>query len=409
MELKVKLQTPHESQSFILDNANRFNHLRCGRRFGKTSLIEELCLVALDGFPVGIWFPTYKDLSEVWKSVNAAYRDVIRSKNEQIKQIELITGGIIDFWSMDDPDSGQGRKYKRAIIDEGAKAKKLYKAWEETIRPTLTDLIGDAFILSRPKGYNNGFYKLEEKHRKFSNWSFFHYTTYDNPFISKDEIEEAKLQIDDVTFQQEYMAEYVDASAMPFLYSFDRNKHVGECYLDEDLDVRLSFDFNIDPFTVTVYQKPEKNSVRVVDFIRLPNSDIYQMCDQIKAKFPNHFIVVTGDASGGNRTGMVRGKSSYWYIIKTELNLRDAQIRKRGKNIGLIESRVLCNSALQHKDILITPKHTELIRDCAFANVDEEGILIKDRQDNKNDFLDGFRYLLDIEFPELIRNPKNIR
>jgi len=62
MELKVKLQTPHESQSFILDNANRFNHLRCGRRFGKTSLIEELCLVALDGFPVGIWFPTYKDL-----------------------------------------------------------------------------------------------------------------------------------------------------------------------------------------------------------------------------------------------------------------------------------------------------------------------------------------------------------
>ena len=152
-----------------------------------------------------MWFPTYKDLSEVWKAVKHTYRHVVKRKDEQIKQLDLITGGVIDFWSMDDPDSGQGRFYKRVIIDEAAKAKKLYQAWEETIRPTLTDLIGDAWILSRPKGYNNGFYRLEEKHRKFDNWAFHHFTTYDNPFMQPDEIEEAKSQIDDVTFQQEYI------------------------------------------------------------------------------------------------------------------------------------------------------------------------------------------------------------
>jgi len=406
MEVEVVLEEPHKGQKIILDNCKRFNHLRCGRRFGKTSLIEELSSIALDGYPVGIWFPTYKDLSEVWKSIKIVYKDVISRKDEQLKQIDLVTGGVIDFWSMDDPDSGQGRKYKRVIIDEAAKAKKLYQAWEETIRPTLTDLIGDAWILSRPKGHNNGFYKLEEKHKSFDNWAFFHFTTYDNPFISVDEIEEAKKQLDVITFDQEYMAEYVDSTELPFLYSFDESKHIKKVDVDLKQTIKLSFDFNIDPFTVTVYQTPDKKTINVVDFIRLGDSDIYNVCDAIKAKYPNNFLVVTGDASGKNRTGTARGKTSYWKIIKNELSLSNPQIRIRAMNLGLIESRVLCNSALQHRNISIDPKHKELIRDCKFAKVNDHGILIKDRQFNKNDWMDGFRYLIDAEWPDLIYNPK---
>lgn len=180
VNIDFALPTLHPKQDYIIRNAKRFNHLRCGRRFGKTTLIEELSSVSLDGYPVGIWFPTYKDLSEVWKDLKKLYISIISRKDEQLKQIELVTGGLIDFWSMEDPDSGQGRKYKRAIIDEAAKAPKLYQAWENTIRPTLTDYQGDAFILSRPKGKNNGFFKIEEKHRKFENWAFFHFTSYDN-------------------------------------------------------------------------------------------------------------------------------------------------------------------------------------------------------------------------------------
>lgn len=406
-ERTLRLQTPHTEQTDILDNHRRFNHLRCGRRFGKTALIEELSSIAIDNKIVGIWFPTYKDLSEVWKAVKNTFREVIQHKNEQLNQITLITGGVIDFWSMSEPDSGQGRKYHRAIIDEAAKAGKLYQAWEETIRPTLTDYVGDAWIMSRPKGYNNGFYRLEDKHKKFDNWAFFHKTTYDNPFILDSEIEEAKSQLDSMTFEQEYMAEYVDANSKPFLYSFDREKHVlkTDIAIDHSYDVRLSFDFNIDPFCVTVYQRIG-NSIRFLDKIRLSDSDIYQVCDHIKAMFPSDFLIVTGDASGKNRTGTTRGKDSYWRIIKRELNLKDAQIRLRGKNLGLIESRVLCNSALQHRDITINPSHVELVKDCVHAGVNDEGVLIKDRNDNKNDFLDGFRYALDVEFPELTRNPK---
>lgn len=234
----------------------------------------------------------------------------------------------------------------------------------------------------------------------------------DNPHLDSDYklLLESYKQTNDLYYQVYCLGNWgvVDTSGK-FLYAFNAENHVKACTLDESLSVKLAFDFNIDPFTVSVYQTPDKNTIRVFDKIRLNNSDIYQVCDHIKAKYPNHFFIVTGDASGNNRTGTTRGKTSYWYIIKTELGLKDAQIRLRGKNLGLIESRVLCNSALQHKDINIDPSCTDLISDCKYAKVDDQGILVKDRKDSKNDFLDGFRYALDIEFPELIRNPKNIR
>jgi hypothetical protein len=408
VEVDLTLQELHPKQKFIIDTAKRFNHLRCGRRFGKTTLIDELSSIALDGWPVGIWFPTYKDLSEVWKEIKKTYAPVILRKDEQLKQIELVTDGLIDFWSMEDPDSGQGRKYKRAIIDEGAKAAKLYQAWENTIRPTLTDYIGDAFILSRPKGKTNGFYKLEEKHKQFDNWAFFHFTTYDNPFIDPNEIEDAKKQLDDVTFRQEYMAEYVDANDKPFLYSFIEKKHVIDSYEpNPHLPLLISYDFNKDPMTALVSQSPDFRSLTIFDELRLNNGSTPELCEVIKAKYVGFLgnIVITGDATGQNRTPMLRGSINHYILIKKALGIRDHQFRVRKQNISHINSRVLCNSVIQNANFRITKNCKETISDCVNASVDEEGKLIKTQEQGRH-FFDNVRYLIDATFPDFIQNPK---
>ena len=191
-----------------------------------------------------------------------------------------------------------------------------------------------------------------------------------------------------------------------FLYSFDADKHVKPCEYNPALPVRLSFDFNIEPFVCTLYQIPSPDTVHVFDQLILNDSDIYQVTDQLKARYPNVFFQVTGDVSGGNRVGAVRGKTSYWLAIKSELHLTSAQIRLRSQNIGLIESRVLCNSVLIHKNIYISPKLTNLINDCKYAKVDDTGMLVKDRNKNKNDSLDTFRYIMDCEFPNIIKHTK---
>jgi phage terminase large subunit len=239
------------------------------------------------------------------------------------------------------------------------------------------------------------------------------HTTYkDNLFLDEDYIETLNsLKHTNSLYYQIYcLGEWgvVDTSNK-FMYSFKQDKHVKARTFNPELSVKLSFDFNLEPFAVVVYQTPDKDTINVIDKVRLNNSDIYHVCDFIKAKYPNHFFIVTGDSSGKNRTGTARGKTSYWYIIRQELQLKDAQIRLRSRNLGLIESRVLCNSALQHKNVNIDPEMTELINDCKYAIVDDQGILVKDRKKNANDFLDCFRYAIDIEWPELIRSPKNLK
>jgi hypothetical protein len=51
---------------------------------------------------------------------------------------------VIEFWSLDSPDSGRGRKYAVVVVDEAAMIPELEAAWQQSIRPTLTDLQGSA-------------------------------------------------------------------------------------------------------------------------------------------------------------------------------------------------------------------------------------------------------------------------
>jgi hypothetical protein len=405
------LPTLHPAQKHIFENAKRFNHLRCGRRFGKTTLIEELSSISLDGHRVGVWFPTYKDLSEVWKDLKKTYGPIIRRQNEQLKQIELVTSGLIDFWSMEEPDSGQGRKYHRAIIDEAAKAPKLYQAWENTIRPTLTDYQGDAYILSRPKGKNNGFYMIEEKHRQFENWAFFHFTTYDNPHISKDEIQEAKLQLDDINFRQEYLAEYVDANDRPFLYAFSENKHVIDDYNpNPHLPIILSWDFNREPMTCLVAQQIDLWTVYAFAEIDLSDGSTPEVCDIVTSEYQPwmYNIEVTGDATGRNRSALTVGNLNHYRIMKDRFSLTDDQIRVPTQNLALSDSRVLCNSVLKNANFYITKACRKTIKDMQMAMVDDEGDLIKNPTYPCHK-LDSARYLIAECYKDFIKSPQKYR
>ena len=149
----MTLPAPHVGQMMILKRVRRFNVIACGRRWGKTTLgIHRLAGPALEGKPVGWFAPNYKYLTEAWRDFNRAFKPVIKTSNASEKRMELITGGSVDFWTLEDPDSGRSRKYQRVAVDEAAKARHLEQAWNEAIRPTLTDLRGDADFYSTPKG-----------------------------------------------------------------------------------------------------------------------------------------------------------------------------------------------------------------------------------------------------------------
>jgi hypothetical protein len=211
--VKLTLARLHPHQLTIKQNLRRFNVLDCGRRFGKNILDKDLAIEPmLAGYPVGWFEPTYKSLSEIWREIRSTLYPVTQDKSEQEKRIALITGGALEMWSLEDPDAGRGRKYKRVIVNEAATVKKLEYSWTNVIRATLADMKGDAVFSGTPKGLNY-FYSLYQLGESDPDWARFQFSTRANPYIDPDEIEAMRRMLPERVFQQEIMAEFVEDGA----------------------------------------------------------------------------------------------------------------------------------------------------------------------------------------------------
>lgn len=224
MKKEIVLPKLHINQKKVLQESKRFNVLDCGRRWGKTVFsVNLLSETAIEGHPAGYFAPTYKLLEGTFKETIKALEPIVSRKHDN-QFIELITGGIIEFWSLDNQNAGRSRKYKRAVVDEAAFVKELWEAWNNSIRPTLTDLIGDGWIMSTPRG-KNGFYKLYAKGASGEkNWMSWQMPTHTNPYIDKNELEDAKRELPEAAYNQEYLALFSDNAANPFGIDFIRKQ-----------------------------------------------------------------------------------------------------------------------------------------------------------------------------------------
>lgn len=202
---------PHPAQQQILNEARRFNVCTCGRRAGKTSLFINCAAdCAIRGYPVGWFAPTYKILDDAWYRLRDALAPYTLHKDESKYRLDLVGGGSIECWSLNNnPDAGRSRAYKRVIVDEAAMVPQLETVWTQAIQPTLTDLIGDAWFGSTPRG--PGYYKtLHDRGQDplFADWASWQLPTVSNPYINADEIERVKGELPAIVFDQEYLARF---------------------------------------------------------------------------------------------------------------------------------------------------------------------------------------------------------
>jgi len=202
----------HPAQATIHQNLNRFNVLDCGRRFGKDVIQRNYaCEGLLAGEPIAWYEPTYKSLTENWAWFTDTLATVTKDKSEVDKRIELPTGGFIEMWSLQDKDASRGRHYKRAIVNEAAMVPHLEYSWNNVIRITLADLMGGAMFGSTPHGLNH-FWHLYRfgQDPEIKEWSSWKYSTWDNPYIPRQEIQAIKDSLPELTYRQEVMAEFID-------------------------------------------------------------------------------------------------------------------------------------------------------------------------------------------------------
>lgn len=187
----------------------------------------------------------------------------------------------------------------------------------------------------------------------------------------------------------------VEDKSNKFAYAYDPKIHSVNVTIDPNSYVYFSFDFNVDPITCMVAQEVG-DETRVVEMVKLPDSNIYNLCDYLKAGYGNLIPIITGDATGRNTSALVRDKLNYYVVIRDQLNLSEGQIRVPTVNPPLVENKVHVNAVLRNKKVLIDPVNAKALHyDLMYVKVDEDNKMIKsDRNDEKQqaDALDCFRY-----------------
>lgn len=205
-------------QNQVVRDAKRFNVVDIGRRAGKTTLGIDRCATRETlSYPVGWFSPSYKMLVEIWRTAVQILTPITNRRSVQDHRLELVTGGVIEFWSLDNPDVARGRKYRRVIVDEAAMIPALMDAWNYVLRPTLTDFGGDAYFLSTPKG-RNGFWQMYQwgVDPEMSEWASWKMPSYVNDKINPAEFDAMRDALPEMVYRQEILAEFLENEGAVF-------------------------------------------------------------------------------------------------------------------------------------------------------------------------------------------------
>lgn len=216
-----------QAQAAIAIDSHRFRVVCCGRRFGKTTLaIDQMKgQLALPHSRVAYIAPTFQQARDIaWEQLKKDLHQAADSINESRLEIRLVNGSLLVLRGWEAIETLRGQQFHLIVLDEVASMRNFWLLWQEVLRPTLTDTRGEAIFISTPKGFNH-FYDLYGLELKDHDFKSFHFTTYDNPHIPREEIEKAARELTEDRFAQEYLADFRKTEGLVYK-EFDRAKHI---------------------------------------------------------------------------------------------------------------------------------------------------------------------------------------
>jgi len=193
-------------------------------------MIEEIKGIALSK-PARIAYiaRNYQQARDIaWDMLLKEMRGAIISTNDSRLELKIrnIQGSesLILLRGWESIENLRGQAFDFLCIDEVAFMKNFWSNWEEILRPTLTDRKGSVLFGSTPNGFNH-FYDLCNKELVDSTYKTFHFTSWDNPYLPREEIEQAKATLPEEVFLQEYEASFQKKSGLVYK-EFQRSLHL---------------------------------------------------------------------------------------------------------------------------------------------------------------------------------------
>lgn len=330
----------------------RFPVVPAGRRSGKTERAKR-CLVRIAlkySYPGANYFfgaPTRDQAKRIfwgWLKTHIP-RHLIRSIRETDLSVLLKNGVTLVVIGMDKPERLEGSPWDGGVLDEYGNMKP--EAFMANVRPALSDRMGFCWLIGVPEGRNHYYDRYVQALEDDTEvWNA--YTWWSEDILPASEIEQAMRDMDELTFRQEYRAEFVNFVGQAY-YPFQRETHcanIRDRYSRQG-DLIVCFDFNVDPGVCVIAQEMtlpierrlepvtingrklfgtvvEKESLQgtgVIGEVHIPvNSNTPAVCRALIDRYGQHNgrVFVYGDATGGAR-GTAQTEGSDWDLIKNAL------------------------------------------------------------------------------------------
>lgn len=387
-----------QAQQTIADSKKRFIVASCGRRFGKTTLaIRKLCEWASQPNQQ-IWYvaPTHGMAKQIaWQTLKEKLISLRWTKkiNEADLSIVLINGSRISLRSADNPNRLRGIKSHGLVIDEASEID--ITTWTEVLRPTLSDTQGSAMFCFTPKGVATWTYDLYQQAKVDpNNWDSFQYTTLDGGQVPPEEIEQARKDLDQRTFEQEYESKFVTYKGIIY-YNFGDHSVLSHT-VDKPKNIMIGMDFNISPMSACIATKANGGLV-VFDEIVIYGSNTDEMVQEINTRYGDCNITIYPDPASRQRKTSAGGRTDLNILqnagFKTLCRPSHPRIRDR---INAVNSALKSMDGTQRLWVTSNCKH---VRNSLSRMVYKENTSIPDESDGLDHMADALGYMIEYCMP----------
>lgn len=335
----------HAGQLEIAQKLGPRNLLRCGRRFGKTELLQTVFgHRAAYGRRIGWMTPDYKLQRPTYNTLHRLLKPMVTHASKTEGVIELIGGGGVEFWTLDNEDAGRSRSYDDVVIDEASLKKKgLKEIVEQAIGPTLLDRRGTLTIAGTPKGIDpeNFFYEASQVLPERLKWKEFWAPTRNNLMLDPVGVAALETEHPPLVYKQEYLAEFVDWSGIAF-FTLDKLlmdglpvEYPSLCdYVYATIDTAIKTGKENDGTAVTFWAlnrlgtQPYPLTVLDWDYIQIEGASLEEWLPTVFERL-EHFARVC-KARQGSAGAFIEDKGSGTILLQ--------QAQRRGWNSHAIES-----------------------------------------------------------------------
>ena len=387
------------TQNKVADDNHRFRVVIAGRRWGKTHLsMREIAKFArIPNSKVMYVAPSYRMAKGiVWDKLKNKLISLrwVKKINESDLNIILINGTIKSIRGAENFDSLRGLENHFIVMDEFAMIDP--RAWTEVLRPTLANTLGHALFISTPIGKNNWAYDLFTRSQQDSkHWNSHQYTSLEGGNIPPEEIEQAKLDLDERTFRQEFEASFETFEGR-ICWAFDRQENVKQLSKIDTRVIHIGMDFNVSPITAAIFVQYDQTMYQI-DEIVMYNSNTFEMVEEIQSRYPSSKTFVYPDPAGHQRKTSAGGNTDIKILSNAGFIVKAPRAHNLVKDrINSFNSRLLSSDGSRH--LFVDPKCKHTI-ECLDKFAYKPGTQVPDKDSGFDHMFDASSYCIDFLFP----------